>query len=97
MAQPRRACTHRLRAPLGHACLLKGGTIFTSPAGRSSTAFDFNVSISDHERQRRREAEMQQISSATDPLAAAANLLPEAASLYRSTGDLSLKEGETIK
>ena len=57
MAQPRRACTHRLRAPLGHACLLKGGTIFTSPAGRSSTAFDFNVSISDHERQRRREAQ----------------------------------------
>lgn len=62
-----------------------------------ATAFDFNVAISDHQRQQRRTAEMQQISSSADPVAAAASILPEAAALYRSTGDLSLKEGQTIK
>lgn len=36
-------------------------------------------------------------SAAQDPLAAASALMPEAAALYRSAGDLSLKEGETIK
>lgn len=36
-------------------------------------------------------------SEAQDPLAAASELMPEAAALYRSAGDLSLKEGETIK
>lgn len=61
------------------------------------TAFDFNVAISDHERQQRRAADMAAISAAADPLAAAADRLPEAAALYRSAGDLSLKEGQTIK
>lgn len=36
-------------------------------------------------------------SEAQDPLAAASELMPEAAALYRHAGDLSLKEGETIK
>lgn len=36
-------------------------------------------------------------SEAQDPLAAASELMPEAAALYRSAGDLSLKEGETLK
>eukprot|EP00887_Chlorella_sp_A99_P000360 scaffold13.g360.t1 len=59
-------------------------------------AFDFNVALSDHERQVRREQEMGQISSAADPLAAAESILPEAASLYKHQ-DLSLKQGEKIK
>jgi hypothetical protein len=62
-----------------------------------AAAFDFNVAIQDHERQQRRAADMAAISAADDPLAAAASRLPEAAALYRSTGDLSLREGETIK
>jgi hypothetical protein len=62
-----------------------------------STAFDFNVAIQDHERQQKRAEEMQKISASQDPLAAASELMPEAAALYRSAGDLSLKEGETIK
>lgn len=64
-----------------------------------STAFDFNVAISDHERQQKRAAEMARISAADDPLAAAtaSGLVPEAAALYRPAADLSLKEGETIK
>lgn len=64
-----------------------------------STAFDFNVSISDHERQQKRAAEMDRISAAADPLAAAtaSGLVPEAAALYRPAADLSLKDGETIK
>lgn len=46
-----------------------------------------------------RSAEMSKIAHAADPLAAAqaSELLPEAAALYRQPGDLSLKEGETIK
>lgn len=62
-----------------------------------SAAFDFNVAITDHERQQRRTAEMQQIAGAADPLAAAAAIMPEAAALYKAPVDLSLKEGETIK
>ncbi|PSC67983.1 NECAP endocytosis associated isoform [Micractinium conductrix] len=64
-----------------------------------SAAFDFNCAVSDHERQRQRSAEMSKIAHAADPLAAAqaSELLPEAAALYRQPGDLSLKEGETIK
>lgn len=62
-----------------------------------SAAFDFNVAISDHERQRRRAADMASIAGAADPLAAAAERMPEAAALYRAAGDLSLKEGQTIK
>lgn len=62
-----------------------------------STAFDFNVAIQDHERQQKRAEEMRKISEAQDPLAAASELMPEAAALYRSAGDLSLKEGETLK
>lgn len=64
-----------------------------------ATAFDFNVAITDHERQRQRAAEMQKIAQAADPLAAAqaSDVMPEAAALYRHAGDLSLKEGETIK
>ena len=34
-------------------------------------AFDFNVALSDHERQRKRSAEMSKIAAADDPLAAA--------------------------
>ncbi|KAL4424731.1 hypothetical protein ABPG77_000074 [Micractinium sp. CCAP 211/92] len=64
-----------------------------------STAFDFNVAISDHERQQKRAAEIARISAAADPLAAAtaSGLVPEAAALFRPATDLSLKEGETIK
>ncbi|KAL4422559.1 hypothetical protein ABPG75_008756 [Micractinium tetrahymenae] len=64
-----------------------------------STAFDFNVAISDHERQQKRAAEMARISAAADPLAAAtaSGVVPEAAALFRPTTDLSLKAGETIK
>lgn len=42
---------------------------------------------------------MARIAAAADPLAAAAasEVMPEAAALYRSAGDLSLKAGETIK
>lgn len=54
---------------------------------------------SDHEKQRKREAEMRKIAAAADPLAAAqaSAVMPEAAALYRHAGDLSLKEGQTIK
>ena len=64
-----------------------------------SVAFDFNVAISDHQRQQQRAEEMSKISAAADPLAAAAasSVLPEAAALFRPAADLSLKEGETIK
>ena len=65
--------------------------------GERSAAFDFNVAIGDHERQQRRAAEMAAIRGAADPLAAAADLMPEAAALYRPVADLSLREGETIK
>ena len=61
-----------------------------------SAAFDFNVSLSDAERQRRRAADIADIAAAADPAAAAAERLPEAAALYRPAADLALKEGETI-
>lgn len=46
-----------------------------------------------------RAAEMARISASADPLAAAtaSEVMPEAAALYKQAGDLSLKEGETIK
>jgi len=42
---------------------------------------------------------MRKIAAAADPLAAAeaSAVMPEAAALYRHAGDLSLKEGQTIK
>ncbi len=50
----------------------------------------------DHERQLQREAEFSKIAAAADPLAAAQQVLPEAAAMYKHQ-DLSLKEGETIR
>lgn len=50
----------------------------------------------DHERRLQREAEFNRIHAAADPLAAAQQVLPEAAAMYRHQ-DLSLKEGETIR
>ena len=61
-----------------------------------SAAFDFNVSLSDHERQLQRESEIAKLAGVADPAAAAADVLPEAAALYRKH-DFSLKEGEVIK
>ncbi|GAB4815265.1 hypothetical protein N2152v2_002311 [Parachlorella kessleri] len=61
-----------------------------------SAAFDFNVALTDHERQLQREADISKIVSSADPMAAAQEALPEAATLYKHQ-DLSLKEGETIR
>lgn len=52
-------------------------------------AFDFNVALADHEKHVNREQALQQTP------ARAADIIPEAATLYRKQ-DLSLKEGQTM-
>lgn len=61
-----------------------------------SNAFDFNVSLTDFEKQAQREKEIKQLSTAANPVAQAQQTLPEAAALYRHE-DLSLKEGQHIR
>eukprot|EP00878_Enallax_costatus_P008774 GHUV01009172.1.p1 GENE.GHUV01009172.1~~GHUV01009172.1.p1 ORF type:complete len:212 (+),score=38.14 GHUV01009172.1:1127-1762(+) len=67
-------------------------------------AFDFNAAMADHARHCQRETIAQTAAAAPDgsspvgsSVTAAANCDPAFAALYKDPGDLSLKEGQTIR